>query len=185
MDAVATLDEKTLHLIGMKAKDLKYDPEYGKYFAGYTAEDIEMDFTLYLLERMPAFDPAAGGWEAFVRARLRHKRVDLIREWTTINKFGQRTEVALGQPVWRGDDGQEVTLEETLTDDAPAVDVEVAFRLDFRDRLDQLPADLREVAERLSTHTQLEVAESMGISRFALRRRYLVRLRAELDDLAG
>lgn len=185
MDTVVTLDEKTLRIIALKAKDLKYDPDYGRYFAGYATEDIEMDFTLYLLERMPAFNPDAGGWEDFVRARLRHKRIDLIRAWTTNNKFGQRAEVSLEQPLWRDEDGQEVTLEETLSDGAPAMDDDVALRLDLQERLSRLPADLRKVADLLSAHTQTEVAECLGISRFALRRRYLTRLRAALDGLTG
>ena len=125
-------------------------------------EDIQQELTLYVLQRIPSFDPARGRWKAFVSAVLDHHIVHLIERRTAQKRDRKREQCSLDEQV-RDTDSRPVPRASTLpcTGMSPDPDLE----MDLTDALSALPPELRRLCERLQVATVSEVAREFGIAR--------------------
>lgn len=121
--------------------------------------DLEQELALRLLERRHRFDAARGPWPAFARRVVENAGTNALR-------FRARAKRASGPT-------------EPLTEGVPAPDdAEARARAaDLGRALNALPAELRAVAELLTTHTVTAAARALGVSRSTV----YARLRAIRD----
>jgi hypothetical protein len=80
--------------------------------------------------------------------------------------------------------GIPVTREETIADPGPSPIDALCLKLDVETIMAKLPPTLRDVAERLKTRSQSEIAAELGMSRTMFRRQCLVPLQKAFQALA-
>jgi RNA polymerase sigma-70 factor (ECF subfamily) len=160
--------------------------------AGYTEddiEDIEQDLTLDLLERLPKFDPAKATLNTFVARCIDHKVSQLLRHRQTEMRDHQREACSLNDEV---EVGEEELAERHTTISQDEHDLRIGkhnrpaaeradLQLDVAAVLADLPPELREVAEMLTTMPVAEVARTLGIPRSTLYETHLARLRVTFE----
>ena len=160
--------------------------------AGYTeddVEDIEQDLTLDLLERLPKFDPAKATFNTFVAQVVARKCCNLVRYRQAEMRDHRREECSLNDEI---DDGEGGQVEHVATISQDEHDLRIGkynrpaeertdLQLDIAAALDDLPADLRQVAEMLPTMSIAQVARELGIPYSTFYDSHLARLRKAFE----
>jgi RNA polymerase sigma-70 factor (ECF subfamily) len=137
-------------------------------------EDLVQELMLRLLRSLRLFDAAQADRKSFVTAVVERNAAKILRDRRAKKRNGGRVE------------SLDVLLE-NLDEEPPdlAVDDHAAeqadLAIDVADLLARLPAELRDLAERLKTQTLSQVARDMGIPRSTLQRR-VARLRRHFED---
>jgi RNA polymerase sigma factor (sigma-70 family) len=165
------LDPCAAELIRRKAQHLVRRPG----FSIQDYDDVAQDLTLLLLRRWPSFDPERGSPHAFITTVLRNAAANLLRDRVT--RLRRQGRLCSLQDRVPGPDGRKIDRAETLGQEVagarrrnyPRPSAEVA-RLGSRvmELLDQLPPDLRELAELLKEHPLAEVARILAVPRTTL-----------------
>lgn len=140
-------------------------------------DDIQQSLVVRLLERLPAFDGNPDRWHGFVAVVVKGAVANLLRN-ARATKRCERNFQSLSDQV-HGEDGKQASFGHLLTeeeglrrlglepsDQFAAVDE----RLDMETFLARLPAELRDVCERLAHHSTVEVASQLKIPRSTLNR---------------
>lgn len=160
--------------------------------AGFTrddVEDIQQDLALELLERLSKFDPSKATYNTFVarvverkvskmiRHRLQKGR-DYRREEYSLNaefsdRFGKRHQHA---QMIGGEKGKR-----HLGREARSEIEQVELEMDVAAVLVDLPPDLRQVAEMLTTMPVAQVAQALGVPRATFYDNHLARLREAFE----
>jgi RNA polymerase sigma-70 factor (ECF subfamily) len=137
-------------------------------------EDLVQELMLRLLRSLRLFDAAQADRKSFVTAVVERNAAKILRDRRAKKRNGGRVE------------SLDVLLE-NLDEEPPdlAVDDHAAeqadLAIDVADLLARLPAELRDLAERLKTQTLSQVARDMGIPRSTLQRR-VSRLRRHFEE---
>lgn len=173
-DNQAAIDSFAWVVIRRKARQL-----VGR--AGFTAqdrEDIEQDLALRLLESLRSYDPAQGHRNAFVTAVVDRTAAKILRDRRTKKRNGgpvRSLDTLLRALDWDREEYDDVAHsfeESALIDRLPHGEEEqVDLRQDLASVLEHLPADLRDLAERLKTQSVSEAARDLGMPRTTLQRR--------------
>jgi len=157
-DTKITLDEYAMTHIRLKARQL-----IGRYgFTRSDREDIEQELTLDLLTRLSRFDPDKARSATFVRlvvdrcaASLVRKRKALVRDYRRASSLDELIDE---------DDNENVA--ELSYDDQEQRELAI----DLCEALNQLPDDLRAIAEALRDGGKIaELAREHGLTREAMR----------------
>ena len=180
------LTDYALTLVHHKARQI-----VGK--AGYTqsdVEDIEQDLILDLLERLPKFDAAKAKYSTFVTRLVERKISNLLRDRLAEMRDHRREVCSLNDEIDIGDD-EPVQRSATISQDEydlrtgkynrPAEE-RADLALDVTMLLEDLPAELRAVAEKLMTNTITEVAQQLGMPRSTFYDTYVAPLRAAFGE---
>jgi len=136
-------------------------------------DDLQQEIAVHLLERLELFDPARGSYAAFVRMVVGQAAIGILRF-----RLAQRRHarvVSLNAEV-EGAEGptQRAHLVGTreqharLGIDPPSDQEQANLAADVRRVLEALPAEERELAERLLRRTVTEVCREMGVARSTL-----------------
>jgi RNA polymerase sigma factor (sigma-70 family) len=155
-------------LIRRKARQLAA----GDSFTPADREDIAQDLWLHLVASMDDFDPAKGTIFAFIVTVVERKSVAIWRHHAAEKRDSCRCG-SLNQAICARD-GTRVELAATMTEDAadsrlgrrplpPQTRAELV--LDVESVLASLPADQRDLCERLKHATVSEVARELGLPR--------------------
>ncbi len=163
----------------------------GKY--GFTRddyEDLQQEMMLDLLCRLVKYDPSKAALSTFVARIVDRKISTLIRHQHQGKRDYRRQVCPLDAPADNRDD-QGLGLDEVLSQDAfdqevarhsrPAIE-RLDLSLDLSIVFDELPADLRHLAQRLQTRTVAEIARELGVPRSTLYERGISRLRKIFED---
>ena len=170
---------------------IKVSQLIGKY--GYTEsdrEDLESELTLHLLERMPQFDPKRAKRNTFVARIIENKVVSILRY-----RRGQCRDCSLdGQSLDRdtsGENGEAVSYGDLITEgkgrrhlgqEARSATDASDLSIDAEQFISQLPAHLRDLAQRLMTGSSIaSIARDVDLSRTVIHRR-LKDLRQRAED---
>ena len=180
----------TVHAIDQTAMDIakRLAKEYRRKreFWRYSAEDLQQDLLLHLVKIVHEFNPAINdNWSQFVYARLVKRAEDLKKANNTINGTGRRERmISFDQTVDRDEDGNPISLGETIPDRGLSIPDDVAFRLDLEEAMAKLPKEQRTVAERLlDGYTQAEIAADMGMNPVQFLRQYVTPIRRALSGV--
>jgi RNA polymerase sigma factor (sigma-70 family) len=137
-------------------------------------EDLVQELMLRLLRSLRLFDAAQADRKSFVTAVVERNAAKILRDRRAKKRDGGRIE------------SLDVLLE-TLDEEPPdlAVDDHAAeqadLAIDMADLLARLPAELRDLAERLQRQTLSQAAREIGVARSTLQRR-VARLRRHFED---
>lgn len=146
-------------------------------FNSSDVEDIEQEFRIELLDRLPMFDSTRASYKSFVNCVLNGKAAKLIRYHSRQQRDFRRNACSLDELV---KDADGCVTERAQTIDRDKADIRAGRRERTRRELAQLksdiamvleslPADLREVAECvMSTATITEAAQKLEIPRMTL-----------------
>lgn len=160
--------------------------------AGHTEddiEDIEHDLTLDLLERLPKFDPAKAALNTFVARCVDHKVSQLLRHRQMEMRDYQRKACSLNDEV-KVDEEELAERHTTLSQDehdlrigkhARPAGERADLQLDVAAVLADLPLELREVAEMLTTMSISEVARYLGMPFTTFYETHLAKLRVTFE----
>ncbi len=163
----------------------------GKY--GFTRDDyddLQQDMMLDLLRRLGKYDPDRAALSTFVSRIVDRKISNLIRHRRQEKRDYRRQVCPLDAQV-EDQDGQPRGLDEILSQDTYDQEVERHDRpetergdlkLDMSLALDDLPAELRDLARRLQTRTVAEIARDLGVPRSSLYEKGLANLRKIFED---
>lgn len=163
----------------------------GKY--GYTRDDyddLKQDLMLDLLRRIGKYDPDRAALSTFVSRIVDRKISNLIRHRRQEKRDYRRQVCPLDAQV-EDQDGESRGLDEIVSQDA--YDDEVGrhdlpeavrsdLKLDISQALDELPAELLDLAHRLQTKTMAEIARELGVPRSTLYEKGIARLRKIFED---
>jgi DNA-directed RNA polymerase specialized sigma24 family protein len=155
----AILDRNALRLIRYHARKLKRS----RLFQLVDREDIEQDLTLYLLSKAAKFDPSRSKRRTFVSRILERKVVSLVRRQKRL-KHAQLVDC---EALDRSCDGAQ-RLHRGVAGSRPE---QLDLAIDVRDVLAAMPAELRELAEVLTSTPLNRAVEKLGISPDEFRRR--------------
>lgn len=123
-------------------------------------EDVSQDLWLHLYERLDKFDAEKGTIFAFIVTVVERKAISIMRRHSAAKRDICRCS-SLNLSV-RADDGTRIDLASTITQDAPNPRLCkesrhpqhcVEMALDVATVMEQLPSELRDIGERLKTHT--------------------------------
>jgi len=158
---------------------------------GFTAqdrEDIEQDLALRLLESLRSYDPAQGHRNAFVTAVVDRAAAKILRDRRTKKRNGghvRSLDTLLRALDWDKDEYDDVAHsfeESALVDRLPCgAEERIDLREDLAAVLARLPAELRDLAERLKTQSLSEAARELGVPRTTLQRR-VAQLRQHFEE---
>jgi RNA polymerase sigma factor (sigma-70 family) len=140
----------------------------------WLADDFTSEAGLALFRAAKTHDPARGAFGALVRVAVRSAC------WARLKKERSRNPTAFkSQSVVQGEDREQIPLIEILAEDLPPLGIE----LEALDLLDQLPANRRELVERVVMRDEslADLAEDLGICRSTVGQR----VRSILDQLAA
>lgn len=137
-------------------------------------DDVVQELMLRLLQSLRLFDAAQADRKSFVTAVVERNAAKILRDRRAKKRDGGRI------------DWLDVLLEaldeeptDLAIDDRAAGQADLA--IDVADLLARLPAELRDLAERLKTQTLSQVAREMGVPRSTLQRR-VARLRRHFEE---
>lgn len=140
---------------------------------GLDRKDIEQEFRLDLLRRLPAYDPEKASPETFCSRLIAHRIAELTRP-SLASIAGRRT-VSINQNVDGDGDDVAVSFGENLPESAgiyanETFDVETRtdLKIDIEAFISGLPDDLRECAKLLMEHPASYVARICKIHRSTL-----------------
>lgn len=127
-------------------------------------EDLEQELTVRLQESLANFDPAQAHRNVFITTVVERNARKIIRDRLTQKRSNCRVG-SLDAMLEDGEDGlPELARESHDLEHADAA-------IDVAELIARLPADLRDIAERLKTQSISQAAREMGIPRTTLRRR--------------
>lgn len=150
--------------------------------AGFTESDrpdLLQDFALDLLQRREKFDPATANWEAFVVVVCENCYATILEHRQAGMRSPDSEDGSLNRPVTDAE-GNRTEFGATISDAEQARRTgqdrrshEEAFDLvhDVAHVLERLPAQVRELFERLKQDSISQVARDRGISRKTVYRR--------------
>lgn len=163
----------------------------GKY--GFTLDDyddLQQEMMLDLLRRIGRYDPDKAGLNTFVSRIVDRKISNLIRHQRQ-EKRDYRLQVLPLDAQVEDQDGQPRGLDEIVSQDAYDSEVgrhdlpEAArsdLKIDISQALDELPAELLDLARRLQTRTVAEIARELAVPRSTLYEKGIARLRKIFED---
>jgi RNA polymerase sigma-70 factor (ECF subfamily) len=146
--------------------------------AGFTPqdrEDLEQELQLRLWQRLPAFDPQRGHRYAFLTTVVEHVVANLLRELQAQKRDPRRIQ-SLHERIQTSDQGpseRATTIGQEEYDAwrgrSPRGNAELAqLAHDVAAVLAQLPAELRDLAERLQYQSLAQIARETGAPRTTL-----------------
>jgi RNA polymerase sigma-70 factor (ECF subfamily) len=124
------------------------------------AEDFEQDLIVDLLHRCRAFDPARSSFTTFADRIVRHRVSALLRPCVRLD--GDRQTVSINSRS--EEDAEGPALIETLQDDHPAVDDDVAVRVDIGRFMEGLSEPLRACCDILLSGSITDGAAAAGVN---------------------
>lgn len=151
-------------------------------------EDVSQDLWLHLYERLDKFDAEKGTIFAFIVTVVERKAISIMRRHSAAKRDICRCS-SLNLSV-RADDGTRIDLASTITQDAPDPRLcnesrhpqhRVEMALDVATVVEQLPPELRDICERLKTHTLADIARELGVPRTTLYSR-IKKLREHFEE---
>lgn len=177
------LPDYAVRQIHVKARKLA-----GHYGFGLSdQEDIRQELTIEVWRRLPEFNPTKGSLEAFVYWLIKRARATLIERQMAKKRGNNRYMRSLDSPI-RGSDGG-LTAASEVVDEAEAgrrlglerqhFTAQSDLHAEFQAFVEHLPADLRELFERMLDNPSLtDISRETGIPRGTLyeRRKELRRL---------
>ena len=180
------LSEYAMELVHHKARQI-----VGKGgFRSQDVPDIKQELALDLLERLPKYDPEKATNNTFVARLVEHKISKMIRDRKRERRDRAREECSIHDEV-NDEDGVRVELGTTVSEDEQylrtgkydrTVEERRDMAMDVAAALADLPPDLREVAEALSTLSVTEACRKLGFTRAWLYKEPLPRLRKALEE---
>lgn len=143
--------------------------------------DIEQELMIAVFEAYPKFDPTVAEWPAFVSTVVERRAGKILRRRKARRRKPDQQPTSLSENVLDGD-GDLVPLSTQLGDEnreamtgcftANEQDL-VDLRVDVDEFLAELPADLRELCQRLKRQSICEIARETGTPRRTLRDKVL------------
>ena len=173
------LEEHARNLI--RYKSARLIGEFG--FTRDDREDLIQDLALDLLIRLPKFDPAKASLRKFVTLVINRRIATLIR-----SRFQQKRDFR--REVCSLDDDDSFIADGLTHDDLdsrtgrrsrPAAE-RADMQADLLRGLEELPPDLRSLADELLTKSITEIARELGVSRGTLYKTGIARLRKAFED---
>ena len=140
-------------------------------------EDIAQELHMALIAQAKNFNPDKARWSTFVKNVVRNTAVSLRRRQRAQRR---KSDMCSLNVLIEGADGELVELGATVSEEEHRTGTgqdfishaeQVDAALDVQDVLESLPAELREICQRLKYHTATEVRRELGISRTTMRRR--------------
>jgi hypothetical protein len=185
LDALRTrlLDADIQYLIRTKARQLSRAGGFGR---GDRC-DLEQELTLRLLQRLAAYDPEKGSFYCFALVALDRVGKNLLESRNAACRDSSGT-VSLHTPV-TSPDGDQSRLADQVGDAErdnrrgrfTATEAEARdLASDVRDVLDALPADLRDLADRLVTASRARIVRDTRLPDARVRELF-ARLRDEFE----
>ena len=168
-----TSDAQTLatRLIRRKARQIAARDN----FTPSDKDDIAQDLWLHLIERIDKFDAEKGTIFAFIVTVVERKAASILRHQAAAKRDVCRCS-SLNLSI-RANDGTRVELASTITEDAPNARLGkrtlhpqrgVEMVIDVTEFVETLPAELKELCERLRSRTLSEIARETGVPRSTL-----------------
>jgi RNA polymerase sigma-70 factor, ECF subfamily len=142
-------------------------------------DDVAQELTLALLEQFDQFDPERARWSTFVRTVVRSTAISLRRKQRAARRLAPADQISLNTLI-SDEDGYPTELGSTVSEEEHRTGVgqdlvdhtrQADLSQDIQAVVDSLPAELRQICERLEKHSLSEVAEQLGMSRNTLSRR--------------
>jgi RNA polymerase sigma-70 factor, ECF subfamily len=170
-DKPADIDPVAKEVIRRKARYLKRRGG----FSPSDLPDLEQELWQHLLNRMPTYDPSLTDWEKFASAVVTAWAANCLRD-----RFAAKRDPRRLRPLpttTESDQQESVRPEDMLSGQAhdarlgihhPSEQERLELQLDVREALENLPADLRRIAERLQHITPAELARELGMPRTTL-----------------
>jgi RNA polymerase sigma-70 factor (ECF subfamily) len=178
------LDEYSVRLIRRKAQQL-----VGRAgFVEADRHDLEQEFAVDLLRRMPRFDPNRAKRETFISRILEHRVATLV-ESQKAGVRDYRCNAGSLDEAAQGDGGDASDSPPVLDDPEYRRETAAAsrrsedlraLRVDLHRALANLPVELRSLCARLGNSTVSEVAREQGVSRSSVYEA-IGRIRARLE----
>lgn len=139
-------------------------------WTGYTAEDIEQELFLVLLQSLEGYDSQHSSHaNVFITTVIERAAAGILRK-RNAQKRGDPT-ASLDQLMAEIGDGEELSVTHPTAVDKRS-DFELCeIRHDVAVVLATLPADLRDLADRLQRDTLSQVARELGVPQGTLKRR--------------
>lgn len=136
-------------------------------------EDIEADLFVHLWDAGLALPSWLFTDAPLIRAILNRKGVDMLRHQMSKKEMARHATASLDAVVGMDLDEKPQTLADALPFCAPCIVDEVAFRIDFAERLAALSDDLQTIVEKmLQGRTHADIAQEMSLTRSKFHRTY-------------
>jgi RNA polymerase sigma-70 factor (ECF subfamily) len=164
------IDAFTKRLVRLKAKQLIGMAGLRKG----DRDDLEQDLFMRVLQATPSYKPEAGHWRVFITAVIERHCATILRNRSNpkrddrfVDSLNENCEV----------NGVQMELAQSITDRDLAArlgrdvvdETRVADRtMDVATALEQLPPDLRDLADRLAADSIADVARQLGVPRTTL-----------------
>ena len=178
-------DSFASQLIRQKARQLVRHPGFSKS----DRPDIEQELAIELVQKFDQFDPERARETTFIARVVEHKAVSLVRARQAEKRHFRRNAKSLNETISDGEGGS-VERAQTVdaakakrhTGQAPRSDEEVArLKLDIGEVFENLPADLRKLAEMLTEMSEYAASRQLGKSRRQVAND-VARLRERFED---
>lgn len=142
-------------------------------FLDKDSEDIEAELFVHLWKTGLALSHERLVDTPFIHTILNRKGVDMLRRQMSQKELARRDTESLDAVTGADEDGNLQTLADILSIRAQSIVDEVAFHIDFAERMTALPDDLRAIVEKiLQGRNHADIAQEMNLSRDAFHRRY-------------
>ena len=155
-------------------------------------DDLISELTLDLIEHLPRHDARRSAFGTFVRVVVTGKSKRILRDLCRRKRTDEREAESLDAPAGTDEDGNEISLGDTLDADDTAIlqggrtrsrHEEAVLRLDVTAVLSRLPRGLQECcAGFMEGRSVSELARESGLSRSAFRDCVIAPLRQVFGD---
>lgn len=168
-------DRFTSQLIRRTAKALVADGTYPRS----DLDDVIQELRLALIEQAGNFDPERARWSTFVKTVVRLTAHSLRRKQQADFRQEEADIASLNTSIVDGD-GRRTEIGATVSEEEYRRGVGMGFvshveqvdlALDVQAAIDKLPAELREVCERLKYQSPAEIARELSIPKTSVSRR--------------
>ena len=148
-------------------------------FPASSLDDVAQDLHLALIQQAGNFDPDRARWSTFVKTVVRFTAVTLRRKQRADFRQREASFASLNVTITDGD-GQLVEMSATVGEEEYRTGLgqgsvehtdQVNRALDVEQVIATLPAELRDLAERLKHQSVCEIARDLGVSKTTLTRR--------------
>ena len=147
-------------------------------FTSADGDDLEQDLALDLLRRLEKFDPAKSKRTTFMTRVVEHRIATIIEERRAACRDWRRCRDSLDDPFFQDEDEYNSHVKYRLDPRTRTAD-DIALTIDLDAALASLPAELRDLWNRLLDSNIHRVSKETGISRDTLYARFK-RLQAAL-----
>ncbi len=159
-----------LSAVHAKARNLKAH----NCFSDRDFEDIEADLLLHLWEVSLRLPSERFAEPSLIITILNRKGVDMLRHQKSKSEQARRKTKSLDAMIDVDEDGNPLTLMDTLPACSPRTVDEAVFQIDAAARLSALSNELRMIVGKMRQgYTHADIAREMNLSRDAFHRRYV------------